>query len=264
MRWRGSSPHSACGVPDGASTRDAAPAAARTLRRIAVLASGGGSNLDAILDHLAALGARRGGDVVLVASDRAAAGALGKASAHGVATAHIGDPRDGDALDRLLGDHGAEMIALAGYLRLVPSGVTRRFRGRIVNVHPALLPAFGGPGMYGQRAHRAVLDAGATISGVTAHFVDDDYDRGPIIAQWPVPVGAGDTPETLGARVLRVEHILYPRIVNAVAAGRISLGDDNRVRGALPPVEDAAFTLARTDAQGIARAIDRMLGSNDA
>ena len=230
------------------------------MRRIAVLASGGGSNLDAILDHLAVLGARRGGDVALVASDRAAAAALGKASARGIATAHIIDPRDGVALDRLLDDHGAELIALAGYLRLVPSIVTRRFRGRIVNVHPALLPAFGGPGMYGQRAHRAVLESGSAISGATTHFVDDDYDRGPIIAQWPVPVAADDTPETLAARVLRVEHILYPRVVDAVAAGRVSLGDDNRVRGALPPVVDTAFTLGPADPSAIGRAIDRMLG----
>ncbi len=236
-------------------------AGARPLRRIAVLASGGGSNLDAILEYLASLGARRGGDVVLVASDRGGAGALGKASARGIPTAHIADPRDAGAIDGLLDDKGIELIALAGYLRLVPASVTKRFQGRIINVHPTLLPAFGGPGMYGQRAHRAVVDAGATVSGATVHFVDDDYDRGPIIAQWPVPVVAGDTPESLAARVLRIEHILYPRIVNAVAAGRISLGDDNRVLHAMAPLGDAAFSLARPIPLDIAAAIDRMIGS---
>ena len=225
-----------------------------------MLASGGGSNLDAILEHLQSLGDRRGGDVVLVASDRAAAGALAKASARGIPSAHIAEPGDGGALDRLLDGHGAELIALAGYLRLVPPTVTRRFRGRIVNVHPALLPAFGGAGMYGRRAHRAVLDSGATVSGATTHFVDDDYDRGPIIAQWPVPVAANDTPDTLAARVLRVEHILYPRVVDGVAAGRITLGDDNRVRGTLSPHDDIAFVLGPTDPSAIGPAIDRMLG----
>ena len=230
------------------------------MRRIAVLASGGGSNLDAIFEYFSSLGTERGGDVVLVASDRATAGALAKGSARGVPTAHIVDPQDADAIDRLLADREIELIALAGYLRLVPAIVTRRFRGRMVNVHPTLLPAFGGPGMYGQRAHRAVLDSGATVSGATTHFVDDDYDRGPIIAQWPVPVFAGDTPESLAARVLRVEHILYPRIVNAVAGGRISLGDDNRVRHAMAPLDDAAFSLERATPFDIAAAIDRMIG----
>ena len=229
------------------------------MKRIAVLASGSGSNLDAILDYLAALGARRSGDVVLVASDRAGAGSLGKASSRGIGIAHIADPGDGAAIGRVLDDHDAELIALAGYLRLVPTDVTRRFRGRILNVHPALLPAFGGAGMYGRRAHRAVLDSGATVSGVTTHFVDDAYDRGPIIAQWPVPVSASDTPETLAARVLRVEHILYPRVVNAVAADRIVLDDDNRVHGALAPFDDAAFKLGRLDASAIENAIDHML-----
>ena len=223
-----------------------------------MLASGGGSNLDAILDHLESLGDRRGGDVVLVASDRAAAGALAKASARRIAQAHIAEPSDGDALDRLLEAHGAELIALAGYLRLVPSGVTRRFRGRIVNVHPALLPAFGGPGMYGQRAHRAVLASGATVSGVTAHFVDDDYDRGPIIAQWPVPVLDGDDAAALAARVLRMEHLLYPRIIDAVAAGRLTL-DGARSHSALHGGTRTAFTLLSREDSCLAEDIERAL-----
>ena len=129
-----------------------------------------------------------------------------------------------------------------------------------MNVHPALLPAFGGPGMYGARVHRAVLDAGARISGATVHFVDEQYDRGPIIAQWPVPVLAADTPETLAARVLRVEHILYPRVVHAVAADHIALAADGRVtyRGAADlPAE--LFALAE-DSRDVGHGVELLLG----
>jgi phosphoribosylglycinamide formyltransferase 1 len=106
---------------------------------------------------------------------------------------------------------------LAGYLRLVPAAVTRRFRDRVVNIHPALLPSFGGAGMYGLRVHRAVIDSGCTVTGPTVHYVEEEYDKGRVIAQWPVPVVAGDTPESLSARVLEVEHILYPAAVELVA-----------------------------------------------
>jgi formyltetrahydrofolate-dependent phosphoribosylglycinamide formyltransferase len=204
---------------------------------VAVLASGGGSNLQALLDHLDALGDARAADVVLVAADRPQAGALGRAAARGVAGAVLADPADGAALGALLDAHAAELVVLAGYLKLVPAAVTSRFRGRMLNVHPALLPAFGGPGMYGARVHRAVLAAGARVSGPTVHFVDEHYDRGAIVAQWPVPVSAHDTAESLAARVLRAEHALLPRVVQAVAAGAVSLGADGRVAGAfvLPP-----------------------------
>jgi len=205
--------------------------------RIAALASGGGSNLQALLDHLDALGEARAADVVLVAADRPHAGALGRAAARGIATAVLDDPSDADALDALLAVHDVDLVVLAGFLKLVPASVTARFRGRMLNVHPALLPAFGGPGMYGQRVHRAVLAAGARVSGPTVHFVDEHYDRGAIVAQWPVPVSALDTPESLAARVLRAEHALLPRVVQALAAGAISLDADGRVVGAFafPP-----------------------------
>ncbi|GLC26400.1 phosphoribosylglycinamide formyltransferase [Roseisolibacter agri] len=205
--------------------------------RIAALASGGGSNLQALLDHLDALGDARAADVVLVAADKPQAGALARASARGIATAVLHDPSDADALDALLRAHDVSLVVLAGYLKLVPAAVTARFHGRMLNVHPALLPAFGGPGMYGARVHRAVLAAGARVSGPTVHFVDEHYDRGAIVAQWPVPVSARDTPETLAARVLRAEHALLPRVVQAVAAGAVSLDADGRVAGAFafPP-----------------------------
>jgi len=113
----------------------------------------------------------------------------------------------------------------------VPEGVVRAFRGRVMNVHPALLPSFGGAGMYGERVHAAVIASGARLSGVTVHFVDEEYDRGATIAQWPVAVHDDDTPATLGARVLGVEHRLYPACVAAVAAGTVTLGPDGRVHG---------------------------------
>ena len=132
-------------------------------------------------------------------------------------------------MDAVLAAHDVTLLALAGYLAFVPHEVTRRLHGRIVNVHPALLPAFGGPGMYGARVHRAVLASGATTSGPTVHFVDDEYDHGAVIAQLPVPVRLNDDEHTLAARVLRAEHLLYPRVVQAVAAGEVLLGPDGHI-----------------------------------
>ncbi len=185
--------------------------------RVAVLASGGGSNLQAILDYLAALGDASAAQVVLAASDRAGAGALVKARAKGVPTAVIANPTDGPALTQLLDSHHVDGVALAGYLKFVPREVTERWHGRIINIHPALLPKFGGAGMYGRRVHEAVLAAGETESGATVHQVDNVYDRGAILAQERVPVESGDTPDSLAARVLAAEHRLYPRALQALA-----------------------------------------------
>ncbi len=191
--------------------------------RLAVFASGGGTNLQALLDHFhgpSAAAAR----VELVVGSREGIGAIARAEAAGVAAAvvdarAIGEEAAADALLALLVEHRIDAIALAGYLRLIPGSVVERFRGRILNIHPALLPAFGGPGMYGMRVHRAVLESGATVSGATVHLVDEKYDEGRIILQWPVPVLPGDTAERLAARVLRVEHIIYPLAVEAMARG---------------------------------------------
>jgi formyltetrahydrofolate-dependent phosphoribosylglycinamide formyltransferase len=186
--------------------------------RIAVLASGGGSNLQALLDHFSALGSTRAGNVVLVASNKSDAGALLRAQQAGIDTHHICDPTDANTLLALFSSRCVDLIVLAGYLKLIPAAVTEHYRGRIVNVHPGPLPRFGGPGMYGHHVHAAVLRAGATHSGVTIHFVDDRYDHGAVIAHWPVPVFPGDTPDTLAARVLEVEHIAYPRAIDTLAA----------------------------------------------
>lgn len=182
--------------------------------RVAVLASGTGTNLQALLDACT-------GDVpakiVLVASDNTSAEALEHARARGVATEVISDPSDGDALVQLLEQHDAELVVLAGYMKLVPKSVVRHFAGRMVNIHPALLPAFGGHGMYGLNVHRAVLESGATVSGASVHIVTEEYDAGHIIAQWPVPIAPDDSPESLAARVLEAEHALLPAVVLAAA-----------------------------------------------
>jgi formyltetrahydrofolate-dependent phosphoribosylglycinamide formyltransferase len=229
--------------------------------RIAVLASGGGSNLQAILDHLDALGEARRGDVVVVASNRPDAGALGRATRAGIATAVLRSPHapDGAMLEDVLADHDVELVALAGYMRLVPPAVALAYRGRMLNVHPALLPEFGGEGMYGARVHRAVLHAGVKLSGPTVHFVDEVYDRGAIVAQWPVPVLPDDDDRALATRVLRAEHLLYPRVVQAVAGGAVRLEHDGRVaRDGFPgprlPVLDPGL-----DDRALAAALDAMI-----
>ena len=189
--------------------------------RLAVFASGGGSNLQALIDRF-----NRSKDspvrVTLVLSDREDAGALQRARAASIdasVISYVGRPVDFIAREMLsaLDSADIDLIALAGFLRLVPAAVVRSYRGRIVNIHPALLPAFGGKGMYGMRVHRAVLERGNTVSGATVHYVDEEYDEGRIIAQWPVPVISGDTPESLGHRVLAVEHMLYPAAIELAA-----------------------------------------------
>ena len=187
--------------------------------RLAVFASGSGTNLQALLDRLPTHDVVR---VALVVSDRSDAGALTRAHNAGVPTLHIPvreRAHDDVARDTLaaLERHAIDMIALGGYLRLIPAAVVQRYRNRILNIHPALLPSFGGKGMYGKRVHEAVLATGCTVTGVTVHRVDERYDEGGIIAQWPVPVLPNDTVDVLAARVLQIEHRLYPAVVEFVA-----------------------------------------------
>jgi formyltetrahydrofolate-dependent phosphoribosylglycinamide formyltransferase len=173
-----------------------------------VLASGDGTNLQALLDTL---GPDAPAHVVRVVTNRADAGALERARQAGVPTTVLRDPADAAELLVALAD--ADLVVLAGYLKLVPRAAVARFRHRLINIHPALLPAFGGPGMYGRRVHEAVLASGAAVSGATVHYVDEHYDRGPIIAQRRVSVRPDDTPDTLAARVLAAEHELLPEVV---------------------------------------------------
>ncbi len=179
------------------------------------------------------------GRVVLVAGNQAASPALARAQAQGLPTAVVPSPPAGasadaeaaygDALRRALADARPDLICLAGYIRKVPSSVVSAYAGRIMNIHNALLPSFGGRGMYGLRAHQAVLDYGAKVSGCTVHFVDENYDSGPIILQSAVPVLEDDTAETLAARVLVAEHETFPRAVALFAADRLRL-EGRRVR----------------------------------
>lgn len=136
---------------------------------------------------------------------------------------------DQAVLERILRDHAVTWIALAGYLKKV--NIPQGFQGRVVNIHPALLPAFGGAGMYGERVQRAVLDAGCKVSGCTVHMCDAEYDRGPIVAQQACEVLDTDTPQTLAQRVFALETALYPRALADLVAGRIAF-DGHRARAA--------------------------------
>lgn len=180
--------------------------------RVAVLVSGGGTNLQALLDAFHDSPIAR---ITRVISNRPDAGALARARRSNVPAVVLKKPDDAGELLEALGD--AQLVVLTGYLKLVPAPVVRAFRGRMINIHPALLPEFGGPGMYGHHVHEAVLASGARASGPTIHFVDEEFDRGAIIEQERVPVLPGDTPETLAARVLEAEHRLLPRVVLELA-----------------------------------------------
>lgn len=183
--------------------------------RVAVLVSGGGTNLQALLDALHDSPIAR---VTRVISNRPDAGALDRARRAGVPTTVLRDAGDPAELQAALAD--AQLVVLAGYLKLVHASIVARFRGRMINIHPALLPDFGGPGMYGHHVHEAVLASGATESGATVHYVDEEFDRGATIAQEKVRIEPTDTPESLAARVLEAEHRLLPRVVLELA-GRI-------------------------------------------
>lgn len=184
--------------------------------RVAVCLSGRGSNLRALLQAFAT---DYSAEVALVLSDRLDAGGLDVAARHGVPAEVLPDPSNANDWLDTLRRHRVGLLVLAGYVKLVPAAVIAEFRGRVVNVHPALLPAFGGKGMYGRRVHEAVLASGARESGVTVHLVDEVYDRGTTLAQERVPVLPEDTPESLAARVLEVEHRLLPAVVRSLAIG---------------------------------------------
>lgn len=198
--------------------------------RIAVLCSGGGSNLQAIIDSVEA--GRIDGEIVLVLANASKAYALERAKNHGIPCEFVSKKQSGsseafnDILLEKLQQAKADLVVLAGYLPIVGAQIVRAFPHRIINIHPALIPSFCGVGMYGHYVHEAVLAYGAKISGATTHFVDEEVDHGGVIMQKSVPVLEGDTPETLAARVLTVEHEILPETVRLFCAGK--LGVDGR------------------------------------
>lgn len=199
------------------------------MSRIGVLVSGRGSNLQALLDAQAA--GRLGGEVVVVISNHAGAPALDRAAAVGVPTVVL--ERDAFptrkaqhlAIAETLADHGVDLVVLAGFDRIVHPEVVRRYEGRILNVHPSLLPAFAG----GLHAQAEALAYGVKIAGCTVHFVTDDVDAGPIVLQAAVPVLDDDTVESLSARILAEEHRILPEAVRLFSEGRLRI-EGRRVR----------------------------------
>lgn len=197
---------------------------------VAVFLSGAGSNLQAILDASAA--GRLPAEVRLVVSSNPEAGGLQRARQAGIA-ARVLRSKDFSAVAEFrqalvgaLRDSGAELIVLAGYMKRLPLDVIRSYPGRIINIHPALLPDFGGKGFYGSRVHEAVLAAGRRETGATVHVVNERYDEGPILLQERVAVLPGDTAESLARRVLEVEHRILPEVIRAFAEGRVRVEGD--------------------------------------
>jgi phosphoribosylglycinamide formyltransferase-1 len=192
-----------------------------------VFASGGGSNFQALIDRKSSGGLHV--DFVLMVGNNSAAKAFDRAREHGIKTLHTAPSHFADEeayaerLSSALKEAGTELIVLAGYMKKLPPSIVCEYRNRIVNIHPALLPAFGGKGMYGVNVHIAALDYGAKLTGVTAHFVDDEYDHGPVILQKAVPVMDDDDEHTLASRVLAAEHKYFWQAVEAVASGRVSV-----------------------------------------
>jgi len=195
---------------------------------VVVFGSGRGSNFKAVLDAMADGGiplAR----ISLVISNNATAGILDIARSGNIPALHISQKKFETeeafvaALLETLRSHGTDLVVLAGYMKRLPPPVVHAYRNRIINIHPALLPRFGGHGMYGLHVHAAVLAAQETVSGATVHLVDEEYDRGPTLLQRTVPVLPDDTPETLAARVLLVEHRLLPEAVRLFSEGRVDI-----------------------------------------
>ena len=186
--------------------------------RLAVLATGRGSNLKALIEFLERSGEQASCEIAVVLSNKTDAPALDLAREHGLPAGSYAATGDGRELFEILQERRIDLVVLAGYLKKIPANVVAAYSGRILNVHPGLLPAHGGPGMYGARVHEAVIAAGERETGVTVHLVNDEYDRGPIIAQWRIPVQPVDDAQSLGHRVLEVEHIVYPRVIDLVAS----------------------------------------------
>jgi phosphoribosylglycinamide formyltransferase-1 len=195
--------------------------------RLGFLASHGGSNMQAIID--ACNEGRLHAEPTVVISNNSESTALERARREDIPGYHLSsathpDPGQLDAaITRTLEEHGVDLVILAGYMKLLGPQTLARYRGRILNIHPALLPKFGGKGLYGKKVHQAVLAAGERVTGVTVHLVDERYDSGPILAQSEVPVLEGDTVDSLADRVLVREHELYAETIERIVQGEIDL-----------------------------------------
>ena len=194
---------------------------------IACLVSGNGTNLQAIIDRIesGALAAR----VAVVISNVPSVPALERARRHGLPSLVVDHKEYGDRaafdqeLIKIIDSSRAKLVCLCGFMRVLTPSFTGHYPGRIINIHPALLPKFGGKGFYGRHVHQAVLAAGEKVSGCTVHVVDAQVDHGPIILQRTVPVLPDDTPDSLAARVLAQEHIAYPEAIRLFAEGRVTI-----------------------------------------
>jgi phosphoribosylglycinamide formyltransferase-1 len=194
---------------------------------IAVFASGRGSNFKSIVNAIDAgiLPAQ----IVVLISNKSDAGAMEIARAHNIPTQHLSQKMfsSEEALAKAMLDvlkkKQAEFIVLAGYLKKIPVQVIRQYKNRIINIHPALLPLYGGDGMYGHRVHESVLASGEKVSGATVHLVDEEYDHGPIVMQKTVDIVPDETPDSLAAKVLKIEHEIFPLALKAFAEGRVKV-----------------------------------------
>ena len=195
--------------------------------RIAILASGGGSNAKCLMAHFAQGPGSEVGEVVWVVANRKDAGVRGHAQRHGIPESHVSkQAMNSGALLTELRERGVEWIALAGFLLRLPAEICEAYRHKVVNVHPALLPLYGGKGMFGMHVHRAVHASGERCSGMTIHWVSPEYDEGDILFQGEVALAEGDSPEDIAGKVLALEHRHYPPVLEGLI--RLSQGTDVR------------------------------------
>lgn len=197
---------------------------------IAVFASGRGSNFEAILRAIET-GKLHDVSIAAVISNNSEAPVLTIAREHSIPTYHLSqkqfpsEEKFDDAVLGVLRRHGANFIVLAGYMKRLSTNLVRQFRNRTLNIHPALLPKFGGKGMYGIHVHEAVINSGEKVSGVTVHIVDEEYDHGPIVRQRTVAVDKEETPDTLAMRIHGIEHQLYPEVLQLFADDRVRVNE---------------------------------------
>ena len=195
--------------------------------KISVMVSGGGTNLQAVIDGIED-GSIQDAEIVRVISSKPGVFSLERAKKHNISAMVIGKTNYPDRKERTkamitaLEEANTDLVVLAGYMSILEPSLIEAYRGRIINIHPSLIPAFCGPGFYGQHVHQAVLASGAPESGATVHYVDEGVDTGPVIIQEKVPVLDGDTAESLAARVLETEHKILREAVRKITASNLN------------------------------------------